>query len=255
MLNDHCQVCEFRQRCHEEADGQGRPQPAAGRGREGDRRSTHRKGIFTLTQLSCTFRAPEEGQAGEAAEASSTTHALQALAIREKKVHVLRHARAAGRKPARIYLDVEGDPDGGFVYLLGVIVVEATARRSGTRSGRTAGRGGADLRRSSWTCWTAPRGLRLCYLRQLREGVPEADEEGGRAQEEVVDRVLARTVNVLSVIYAARLLPDLLQRAEGHRPATWASRWTEPDASGLQSLVWRSAVGADRRGGAGRTSC
>ncbi len=48
-------------------------------------------------------------------------HALQALAVREKKVYVVR-APAIPAKANRVYLDVEGMPDRDFHYLIGVVV-------------------------------------------------------------------------------------------------------------------------------------
>ena len=47
---------------------------------------------------------------------------MQALAIREKKVHVLGTPELP-TSPTRIYFDIEGDPERGFDYLLGLIVV------------------------------------------------------------------------------------------------------------------------------------
>ena len=60
---------------------------------------------------------------------------MQALAIREKKVHVY-GTPDLPRKPVQVFLDAEGNEDGSFVYLLGVLVVEGEAR-SATPSGRT----------------------------------------------------------------------------------------------------------------------
>src|SRR5262249_7587709 len=58
----------------------------------------------------------------------------------------------------------------------------------------------------------------------------------GRPQE--VERVLARTLNVLSVIHAHVYFP-----VHSNGPKEGAAylnfAWTEPDASGLQSVVWR----------------
>src|SRR5262249_51608442 len=54
-LNRHCQVCEFRQRCREEAVKADDISLLAGVGGE-ELQRYNRKGLFTLTQLSCTFR-------------------------------------------------------------------------------------------------------------------------------------------------------------------------------------------------------
>jgi predicted RecB family nuclease len=49
--------------------------------------------------------------------------ALQAAAIRDKKVYVLKPPSFRA-KPVQIYLDVEGDQERSFVYLLGMLVVD-----------------------------------------------------------------------------------------------------------------------------------
>ena len=48
-------------------------------------------------------------------------HALQALAVRDKKVYVVRAPEIPG-KTTRVFLDVEGMPDRDFYYLVGVVV-------------------------------------------------------------------------------------------------------------------------------------
>src|SRR5262249_39392128 len=125
-LNKHCQVCEFRQRCRqqvEEADDIS----LLGGGGEKELKRYHRKGIFTLTQRSCTFRPRKRAK-----RVKRTGHphyaALQALAIREKKVHVYGTPELP-RKPVQVFLDAEGSEDGGFVYLLGVLVAEGDTQQ------------------------------------------------------------------------------------------------------------------------------
>src|ERR1043166_8493998 len=82
----------------------------------------NRKGLFTLTQLSCTFRPRRKGKRTKRTS-NNFYPALHALAIREKKVHVY-GTPDNPRKPVRVFLDAEGSEDGRFVYLLGVLVVD-----------------------------------------------------------------------------------------------------------------------------------
>jgi predicted RecB family nuclease len=55
LLNDHCQVCEFRERCHAQAVQEDNISLLRGM-REQEVKRFAKKGIFTLTQLSYTFR-------------------------------------------------------------------------------------------------------------------------------------------------------------------------------------------------------
>ena len=61
ILNKHCKVCEFRQRCRkpaEQADDISLLETVGDK----ELRKLNRKGIFTLTQLSCTFRPRKRGK-------------------------------------------------------------------------------------------------------------------------------------------------------------------------------------------------
>jgi predicted RecB family nuclease len=119
VLNEHCQVCEFQARCYAQARKDDDLSLLRGLG-EKEIKNYHRRGIFTLTQLSCDFR-PRRGKTRRAKPRRYP--ALQAMAIREKKVMVLGSPQMPD-SPVRVYLDLEGDPDRDFVYLLGMIVEE-----------------------------------------------------------------------------------------------------------------------------------
>jgi predicted RecB family nuclease len=116
-LNSHCQVCEFRQRCRSQAEKADDISLLGGVGAK-ELRRYNRKGIFTLTQLSCTFRARKNGKRVKRADHRRYV-ALQALAIREKKVHIF-GTPDAPCKPMEVFFDAEGNEDASFVYLLGI---------------------------------------------------------------------------------------------------------------------------------------
>ena len=69
-------------------------------------------GIFTVTQLSCTFR-PRRRPKWQRDKREKYHHALKALAIREQKIHIVGspELKLAGTP---VYLDVEGLPDRDF---------------------------------------------------------------------------------------------------------------------------------------------
>ena len=121
ILNDHCQVCEFRQRCHDEAVREDNISLLRGMG-EKEVKSYARKGIFTVSQLAHTFRPRRRGKRA-APKVNHRYHALQALAVRDKRVYLFGTPQLP-EAPVHIYLDIEGNPDEGFDYLIGMIVVE-----------------------------------------------------------------------------------------------------------------------------------
>ena len=119
ILNDHCPSCEFRDRCH--ADAVSRDDLSLLRGMsEKENIDQRKRGINTVTQFACTFR-PKSIGLRRSKPLKRHLHALQALAVRDKKVYVVR-APEIPAKTTRVYLDVEGIPDRDFYYLVGVVV-------------------------------------------------------------------------------------------------------------------------------------
>src|SRR5262245_788561 len=112
VLNDHCQVCEFRRRCHDQAVREDNLSLLRGLG-ETEVGGYARKGILTLTQLAHTFRPRRKGKRA-VGRARHRYHALQAMAIRDKRVYLFGTPEVPDA-PVRIYLDVESLPDEGFV--------------------------------------------------------------------------------------------------------------------------------------------
>jgi predicted RecB family nuclease len=131
ILNDHCQICEFRQRCHDQAVQEDSISLLRGIS-ENEVKRFGRKGLFTVTQLAHTFRPRRKGKR-KGPVFQKHHHALQAMAVRDKTVYVFGTPQLPS-SPVRIYVDMEGDPDENYVYLIGMIVV----------------RGGEETRHSFW---------------------------------------------------------------------------------------------------------
>jgi hypothetical protein len=137
----------------------------------------------------------------------------------------------------RAYLDLEGKPDERFVYLVAVIIAD----------------GSAEFRHSFWADRPEdePRifeqFLRLllpyedfrvfCYGRYERSFLKRMRKYARRKR--LVDRVLARVTNVLSVIYDHVYFP-VYSNGLKEVARSLGFAWTDPEASGLQSLVWRA---------------
>src|SRR5262249_26772981 len=118
-LNGHCAVCAFRAACRrvaEEADDLSllRGLPA----KEVEKQRA--RGVTTVTQFSHTYRPGRRGKR-RSGKARKHDHALQALALREKKGYVL-DSPTLPRAGGALYLDVEGLPPRHFDYLIGPLV-------------------------------------------------------------------------------------------------------------------------------------
>jgi predicted RecB family nuclease len=239
LLNEHCQVCEFRQRCREQAVQEDNITLLRGMGEKEVSRYA-RKGISTVTQLSCTFRLRKRGKR---VKTQQWPHyfALQALAVKEKKIYVLGTPKLPD-SPVRMYLDCEGDPERGFVYLIGLTIVG----------------GGEDRHYSFWADSAADEPLifkqfldtvarhasfilfyygsyERTFLRRMRKVAV------GR---KLVDLVLTNSCNVVSVIHAGIYFPTYSNGLKDVG-AYLGCTWSEGNASGAQSVVWRRTWEAD----------
>jgi hypothetical protein len=161
---------------------------------------------------------------------------LQALALREKKIHVF-GTPSIPRKPVQVFLDVEGNEDSSFVYLLGAIVVENDAQThhsfwaDGPEREAEAFDAFLDLlaRHEDFTLFHYGS-YEKTLLQRMRLVVK---------RKRVVDRALTNAVNVLSVIHASVYFPTFtngLKEIGGYLGCTW----TQANSSGIQSLVWRT---------------
>jgi predicted RecB family nuclease len=117
ILNKHCVECEFRQRCREKAKGFDDLSLLSKMSIK-EREKLGRKGIFTVKQLSYTFR-PRRRRRSPDSKVDKFSYPLKALAIRENKIHVA-GAPTFTSQGDDCLLDVEGIPDSEFYYLIGL---------------------------------------------------------------------------------------------------------------------------------------
>jgi predicted RecB family nuclease len=123
ILNRHCPECSFRDRCRQKAIEKDDLSLLA-RMSEKERKRCRGKGIFTVTQLSHTFR-PRRPRKRIATRQEKYHPALTALAIRERKIHIVGNPEMKLEGTA-VYLDVEGIPDRDFYYLIGAQIETGT---------------------------------------------------------------------------------------------------------------------------------
>ena len=148
-LNDHCGVCEYRDRCRKDAVA--RDDLSLLRGLQPKEIEAWKKrGIFTVTQLSYTFRAKTMGRSSQQPKRHSQP--LQAMAIRDKKTYIRKRPEMP-TEATRVYFDVEGVPEREFFYLIGAVVVKDGAPICVTSSGPTTSHQEETMWQSSWTCW------------------------------------------------------------------------------------------------------
>jgi predicted RecB family nuclease len=158
------------------------------------------------------------------------------LAIREKKIHVY-GTPDLPRKPVQVFLDVEGNEDRSFAYLLGVLVVESDAQQMHSFWADSPDQevevfdAFLDLLegREDFALFHYGSYEKTLLLR-MRKVVTRRD---------LVDRALGNAVNVLSTIHASVYFP-MFSNGLKDIGQYLGCTWKEENASGLQSLVWRA---------------
>ena len=231
-LNGHCQQCEFRQRCRKQAEQADDISLLGGVG-EKELRRYNRKGIFTLTQLSCTFRPRKKSK--RSTHQSKRQHALHAMAIRDRRIYVF-GTPDIPESPVQVYLDLEGLPDDGLVYLVGMVVVQGDTetRFSFWADGKDQEAGifqqflDVVTRHDRFTIFSYG-GYERAFLKRMRAVARDPGQ---------VDRVLGSLVNVLSLVHAHAYFPCHSNGLKDVARCLGFS-WTEPKASGLLSIAWR----------------
>ena len=233
ILNDHCQRCEFRDRCRQQAIAEDNLSLLRG---IGPRELKHyaKKGILTIKQLAYTFRPRRKGK--RAQKRTPHYHALQAKAVQDNTVYVFGKPEVPA-SPVEVYLDVEGDAYAGRVYLIGMIVNDRGSEKH-------------------YSFWADTEEQEMQIFRQFMDVLGQYDDfdlftYGGyektflkrmrqRAKaKKPVDRVIARIVNVLAIIYSHIYFP-VYSNGLKDIGRLLGCQWKAPESSGLQSVVWRS---------------
>ena len=119
-LIKHCDVCQFRDRCKSEAlekddlslFGESSPRKLP---------RSHAKGIFSVNQLSYTFRVRRRPKHLRD-RPNPYYHALAGAWLAEKEVYILTRPTIPDAT-TRVYLDMEGDMNARSIYLIGALVV------------------------------------------------------------------------------------------------------------------------------------
>ena len=237
VLIKHCSECIFEACCRKRVTEKDDLSLLVGLGTT-DRAKLNAKGIFTVTQLAYTFR-PRRRPKHQASRKEKYHHALKALAIRDRKIHVVGKPELA-INGTPVYLDVEGLPDRGFYYLIGLRIPE----------------GSSFLQHSLWAdepsdeerIWRSLLGIlqgidnpvlihygayESSFLKRLAIRYPTST-----ADTAFVDALIKRAVNLLTITYSQIYFPTYsngLKEVARHL----GFQWSHPSASGLQSVIWR----------------
>lgn len=235
VLNQHCSICEFQSRCREEAIKADDLSLLAGI-TERELKSQHSKGIFTVNQLSYTFRHRKPPK--RAKHPANPHHfALQALSLRTNTVHV-HGIPALPSASAMVYYDIEGLPVEGYYYLIGATIVQTGKIEHLSFWASSKLEQLAIFSQFIALVMQLP-GCKLFHFGRydtdaLRRVQPMLDEESRAG----VDAILKESTDVLSLIRSHVYFPTYSNGLKDIAPFL-GFQWTDSSASGIQSIIWR----------------
>jgi predicted RecB family nuclease len=242
VLNRHCAECEFRNRCRQHAKETDDLSLLSGM--SGKERAQHRsKGIFTVAQLSYTFR-PRRTPKRAKNPAKPHHFSLQALAIRDSCVYIHGSPMLPDCK-SKVYLDIEGLPDRDYCYLIGALIV--------TEEGESF--------YSFWADTESDEASIFCQLAETISHLPDyrvfhyGDYDAAAMKrvaaglsssyQEQFASILKKCVNVLSTIYPHVYFPTYSNSLKEILPSI-CQNFDNQRATGLDSIVWRMQWESDR---------
>jgi predicted RecB family nuclease len=234
VLNRHCDICEFNQTCRAKAVEADNLTLLSGMTlKEMVRHNS--KGIFSVKQLSYTFRPRRPAKRQK--QQFHHNFALQALALREKKVHVLGDPILTLPR-TQVYLDIEGLPDRGIYYLIGALIVTGQSQRyhcfwadNESRESSIFEQFVALLAENTDYGLFHYGNYEVNALRRMLSRVPEPCREELRV-------ILANCTNILSIVSSHVYFPTTSNSLK-EIASFLRFRWSSVNASGLESIVWR----------------
>lgn len=231
FLNAHCAVCEFRERCRKETAERDDLSLLTGL-QPKEIEAWNERGIFTVTQLAHTFRPKTMGRSS--AQPKRHSQQLQAMAIRDKTTYV----RKRPEMPAaatKVYLDVEGIPDTGLFYLIGIVVVKGKEQ--------TRHQFWADTQADEQVMWQDFLAIisefddyvLVHFGRYEKDFVHEMIERyGGAVEAELLPRMFDVHAAIRTNVYFPVFGNGLKDIA-----SSLGFRWQGPIQAGIDSIVWR----------------
>jgi len=232
ILNKHCPICQFRTQCGTKAEQEDNLSRLNGVTPRVIRRY-ERKGIFSAKQLSYLFKPRKRKKRAKNPPPTIHNIELQALAIRTGRIY-LQELPTLTRQETELFLDIESVPDQGLHYLLGLLVCQGE-----TVTYQPFWANKADDEESIWQAFLAlVNQYPAAPIYHYGSYEPRTIAKLARQHATDSENLNKRMINVHKQIYGKVYFPVYSNRLKDVARFVGAT-WTHPDASGLQSIVWR----------------
>ena len=235
--NKYCKTCEFQDACKTkliEADDLS----LLGNISQKEVLKKNNRGIFSIYQLSYTFRPRKKSKKKKALPKSQRfLWELKALALREQRTYIQEIPQLPESK-AEIYLDFEGLPEEGFVYLIGMVIKQDESERCLSFWANSKAEEENIFKELFDTLSELPDYTVYHYgsyeIRALKKISIHLDD----SYKAEVNRIIKNSINLLSILTSI-VYPPTYTNGLKDIAGFLGFQWSNKKASGLQSIVWR----------------
>jgi predicted RecB family nuclease len=233
ILNKHCTYCQFKKDCEEKAVEKNDLSLLSGLSIKNIQKY-HNKGIFSVEQLSYLFRPRKQAKGSKKSKFPLRYRPeLQALAIRTEKIYIQELPKIS-KNAVELFLDIEGVPDQDLYYLIGLLVSSGEEQLYYYFW--------ADSTKNEQKIWDSfieevnkyPNASIYHYGDYDLKAIKQLKKRYGKES----DIIETRLINATSLVYAKIYFPVKSNNLK-ELGRFLGAVWTDPNASGLQSLVWR----------------
>ena len=235
-LNAHCSSCEFQTICRKKAIAKDHLSLLRGIGAEKIKK-LNRKGIFTINQLSYTFRPKRKSDKIDN-RTKVRSFELQALAIREKKIFVYDLPDQFPEVATEIFLDVEGLPEFNFHYLIGITIKTGQSLSHESFWCNSKAEEQANMAKMISRISELSNYQIYHYGNYEIEFLKTMQKKLGESYKLAVDNILDRCYNLLSLLYRSVYFPSYNNSLKDIARCI-NFKWSENGATGLHSIYWR----------------
>ena len=233
-LNSHCPLCEYKFHCKKIAKEQDNLSLLKGLSVK-EIKKLNEKGIFTVHQYSFAFR-PRKKRKKNTTFLVKHHHALQALAIRMNKTYIYSNTTIP-TSSNMIFIDIEYLPEEIHPYLIGLVIVNGA-------------------KQVPYSLWINEINEYKVMVEQFLEVVNKYEDfqiyhfgiselkffesilELDIKGKNTVERILEKSVNILSLIYGNIYFPTYSNSLKDIA-AYLGFKWITENATGLDAIYWR----------------
>jgi predicted RecB family nuclease len=229
--NAHCNFCEFNSICVEKLKERD-DLSLLGNLKPKEIEQNNNRGIFSVTQLSYTFRPKKNPY-----RRRKFLPELKALAIREQKVFIQKLPELE-KKETEIFFDIEGISDKNFYYLIGVIIKNGASQTEYSFWSNDVAEQQDVFIQFIELLATCSNFIAYHYGSYEVQVLKRISKKLPQSYQSKIKHILDNSFNILTLISNDIYIPTYTNGLKDIANQL-GFEWSDEKASGLQSIVWR----------------